>query len=159
MDIVNIKANESIGKIKLGMKREEVYKVLGKPGDSSAQSEWIDLYNIEYRDNKVVFIQIPNTYSNDYFVLFHGVDVFKTEAKLLVKHISEYGDYNAADPELGFSYHFPELGVGFWRPLIFKYEMINDTDFKNMPEENQLDEIKHLYFETVCVYTKDYYRA
>jgi hypothetical protein len=157
MDIVSIKANEGIGKIKLGMEREEVYKVLGKTGDTNAQSEWIDIYHIEYRASKVVFIQLTNTYTNDYFALLHGVDVFRTEAKLLVKYISEFGDYNPSDSELGFSYHFAELGVGFWRPVIFEYEMINDVHFKSMIEENQLDEVKHLYFETVCAYTKDYY--
>lgn len=33
MEILEIIANEGIGKIKLGMEREEVYRILGKSGN------------------------------------------------------------------------------------------------------------------------------
>lgn len=36
--------------------------------------------------------------------------------------------------------------------------MINDPEFKEMDEEIQLDEMKHLYFEAICVYKEDYYK-
>ncbi len=157
MEILEIEQNIGIGKIKLGMEREDVYRVLGKQGDISATIEWIENYHIEYRNNKLVFIEIPNSVLDNYFVLFNGVDIFRTEAKLLVKYIAEYGKYDETDLELGYTYRFPSLGIGLWRPSIFEYEMIHNKDFKDMPEEIQLDQMKYLFFEAVCVYVADYY--
>lgn len=158
MEILEITPNEGIGQIKLGMEREEVHKILGKSEKLQESSEWIDDYHIEYEKNKVIFIEISNVFTDAYFVLFNGVDVFRTEAKLLVKYISDYGQYDESDWELGYSYSFPSLGIGLWRPSIFEYDMINDPEFKEMDEEIQLDEMKYLYFETICVYKEDYYK-
>jgi hypothetical protein len=157
VEILEIEQNAGIGQIKLGMEREDVYRVLRKQGDSSATIEWIENYHIEYRNNKVIFVEVPNSASNNCFVLFNGVDIFRTEVKLLVKYIAEYGKYDETDWELGYTYRFPSLGIGLWRPSIFEYEMINNKDFKDMPEEIQLDQMKYLYFEAVCVYASDYY--
>ncbi len=157
MELLEIEQNTGIGKIKLGMERDDVYRVLGKKGDSSSNIEWIENYHIEYRYNKVVFIEIPNSASDNNFVLFRGVDIFRTEAKLLVKYITEYGKYDETDLELGYTYRFPSLGISLWRPSIFEYEMINNKDFKDMPKEIQLDQMKYLFFESVCVYVADYY--
>ena len=157
MDILEIEQNVGIGQIKLGMEREEVYKVLDKRGEDNATIEWIRNYHIEYRNDKVVFIEIPNSVSDDYFVLYQGVDVFKTEAKLLVRHITEYGKYEETDQELGYTYSFPSLGIGLWRPSIFEYEMLLHKEFRDMPEEIQLDQMKYLYFESACAFTPDYY--
>jgi hypothetical protein len=158
MELLEIKSNEGIGKIKLGLERNEVYRILGYSGSSNATSEWIGNYNIEYKDNTVAFIEIPNPIADTPIVLFNGVDVFKTEASLLVRYISEFDRYDETDSELGYSYKFPSLGIGLWRPSIFKYEMINDSSFKEMDEEIQRDEIRHLYFDAICVYIKDYYK-
>lgn len=158
MNILKIVANEGIGKIKLAMEREEVYKILGKNGDKQKKIEWINDYHIEYENNKVIFIELANDIADNHFVLFKGVDVFKTEAKLLVKHMTDYGKYDESDDELGYSYSFPSLGIGFWRPSIFEYDMINDLEFKEMDKDIQLDEMKYLFFESVCVYKKDYYK-
>lgn len=158
MDILDIKANEGIGQIKLGMEREEVYRIFSVSGDLNSTNEWIGDYHIEYRNNKVVFIEIPNSFAENNFVLFNGVDVFRTEAKLLVKFISDYGSYDESDWELGYFYKFPSLGIGLWRPSIFEYEMIYDSNFKEMSEEIQCDEMKYLYFEAVCVFERDYYQ-
>jgi hypothetical protein len=157
MEILEITANEGIGQIKLDMDREEVYRILGKSGNLQGSSEWIDNYHVVYEENRVVFIELPNVIKETHFVLFKGVDVFRTEAKLLVKYIFDYGKYDESDWELGYSYRFPSIGLGLWRPSIFEYEMINNPDFKEMTEENQLDELKYLYFEAICVYKKDYY--
>ncbi|WP_066498176.1 hypothetical protein [Abyssisolibacter fermentans] len=155
MEILEIVQGERIGPIKLGMTREEVYKILGKPKKLQESCEWVSDYHIGYDDNKVNFIEIPNSFMDTHFVLFNGVDVFRTEANLLVKFVSEYGSY--IDEDMGYSYSFPTLGLGFWRPNVFEYEMVNDSEFKEMDEEIQLDEIKYLYFEAVCIFVEDYY--
>lgn len=158
MEILEIKPNKGIGQIELGMGREEVYRILGRPSNPQQSSEWIDNYHIEYEENKVVFIELANAITDTHFVLFNGVDVFRTEAKLLVKYISDYGKYDESDRELGYTYRFPSLGIGLWRPSIFEYEMVNDPEFKEMDEEIQRDEIKYLYFEAFCVFKEDYYK-
>lgn len=158
MKILEVKPSEGIGRIKLGMERDEVYRIFGKSGDLNLEIEWIDDYHIGYENGKVVFIEIPNSISPNNFVLFNGVDVFRTEAKLLVKVISEYGQYDESDRELGFSYTFSKLGIALWRPSIFEYEMIYDSSFKEMDKEIQLDEMKYLYFEAVSVFVKDYFK-
>jgi hypothetical protein len=157
MEILEIKPKEGIGLIKLGMERAEVYRLLNKAGSLNAAVEWVGDYHIEYKNNKVVFIEIPNPMVDTTFVLFNGVDVFKTEANLLVRFISDYGSYDKSEWEMGYSCKFPSLGIGLWRPSVFTYEMINETSFKEMDEEIQRDEIKYLYFEAVCVYISDYY--
>ncbi len=159
MELLKVEQGKGIGPIKLGMNREEVYKILGQPRSSNGSCEWVGNYHIDYEDNKVTLIEIPNSFMETHFVLFNGADVFRTEAKLLVKYISEYGRYDESDSELGYSYTFPSLGIGFWRPSIFEYEMLNNPEFKEMDKEIQLDEMKYLYFETVCVYTQDYYKG
>ncbi|WP_432664465.1 hypothetical protein R9X47_28560 [Wukongibacter baidiensis] len=158
MEILKIDHGKGIGPIKLGMSRDEVYKILGHPKNPKEVCEWVGDYHISYKDNKVNFIEIPSSFMDTHFVLFNEVDVFRTEAKLLVRYISDYGRYDEKDWELGYSYKFPTLGMGFWRPTIFEYEMVNDPEFKEMDEEIQRDEIKYLYFESVCVYTNDYYK-
>lgn len=158
MRILEVEANGGIGEIKLGMKREKVYRILKSSGDLKAPEEWIDYYHIGYDNNLVTFIEMPNLYMDNQFVLFNGIDVFRTEAKSLVRLISDYGKYDESDWELGYSYKFPSLGIGLWRPSIFEYEMINNSSFKEMNEEIQRDEMKYLYFQSVCVYTRDYYK-
>lgn len=54
MEILEIRPNEGIGKIKLGMDREEVYRILGKYGNIQESIEWITNYHIEYEKNKVI---------------------------------------------------------------------------------------------------------
>lgn len=44
MEILKIKPNEGIGQIKLGMEREEVYKVIRNSRDLEATAEWIGDY-------------------------------------------------------------------------------------------------------------------
>lgn len=158
MEILKIEQGEGIGPIKLGMNREEVYNILRHPKNPNEPCEWVGDYHIGYEDDRVNFIEIPNSFMDTHFVLFNGVDVFRTEAKLLVKYISDYGKYDESDFELGYNYSFPSLGIGLWRPSIFEYEMLNDPEFREMDEEIQLDEMKYLYFESVCVYTYDYYK-
>ncbi|WP_273326311.1 hypothetical protein [Vallitalea guaymasensis] len=82
MKILEVIPRQSIGRIKIGMNREEVYSILGMP----KKQETIE-----------------------------------------------------------------------WRSSIFEYEMINSEEFQELDEENQLDEIQNLYFESVCVFQENYY--
>jgi hypothetical protein len=46
--------------------------------------------------------------------------VFETEAEELVEFISRSAASDKSDPELGYSYIFPELELSVWRPVIPK---------------------------------------
>jgi hypothetical protein len=140
------------------MKREEVYRILDEVGDGNSDHEWIDFYHIGYDKDLVAFIEMPNLYMDNRFVLFNGIDVFRTEAKSLVRLISDYGKLDDTDCELGYTYRFPSLGLGFWRSRVFEYGMMDEPIFKEMSKENQFDEIRHLYFEAVSVFSSDYYK-
>ncbi|WDV47646.1 hypothetical protein PV797_08160 [Clostridiaceae bacterium M8S5] len=157
MQLLEIVPKKSIGPVELGMDRKEVYAILGEPKEAGKGLEWVNDYHIQYDDNdKVIFIEIPNSFIDTHFVLYKGVDVFATEAKILVKILSEDGDYE--DEDEGYSYSFNSLGIGFWRPVVFEYEMVYDPEFQELLPEIQLDEIKHRFFETVCVFVDDYYK-
>ncbi|GKX28767.1 hypothetical protein SH1V18_12470 [Vallitalea longa] len=157
MQILKVVPGKSIGEIEIGMDRQEVYRIIGTPKKQES-IEWIDEYHIEYANDKVIFIEVPDSFRDTHFVLFEGVDLFRTEAKLLVKYISEYGKYDETDCELGYSYSFKELGIGLWRPVIFEYDMLDDPEFQELDPEIQQDEFKHLFFESICVFVKDYYK-
>lgn len=159
MTLLPLIENQKLGQVHLGMTREEVYKELKQEGDPAAKEEWLGDYHLEYRKGKVVFIERPNPFSADTIVLFKDVDVFKTEASLLIKYISDFGAYDDTDSEIGYSYRFPTLGIGFWRSSLFEYSMLNSEDFKDMPLCDQLEELRYLYFESVCVFTPDYYET
>jgi len=47
--------------------------------------------------------------------------------------------------------------MSLWRPTIFEYGMLYDSSFKQMDEEIQRDEMRYLYFETICIYEEHYY--
>ncbi len=50
-------------------------------------------------------------------------------------------------------------------PMLLKKYMVGDAtstisinlEFKNLDKEIQLDKIKYVYFETICVFSEDYF--
>ncbi len=154
MEIINIIENKSIGIISLGMERNEVYKLLGVVGDHDKKHEWIGNFHVGYTNDKVSFIEISNSLKNDNFVLLRGADVFRTEAKLLIKYLSEFGDFLSEDN--GYSYSSKSLGMSLWRPIIFEYEMVYDDEYKYMSDERLIEEFSYLCFEAIAVFNSDY---
>ena len=153
--ILNVYPGDSIGQIKLGMSRSEVYELLGDPIKQSETLEWVGDYHIEYKDNKVIFIEIPYAISEQYFVLFKNIDLFNTEASLLIEILSKYG--KCTDNDFGYSYYFPTFVIAFWRPTVFEYSMITVEELIERGDENMIDDMRRLYFETVCVFEEGYY--
>ncbi len=50
-------------------------------------------------------------------------------------------------------YSFPELGLNFWRSGIFKEEDKLEDWFIELSQEDQKEECRFLYFETVSIFS------
>lgn len=147
----------AIGTIKLGMTKIEV---------EACYQEYITKYQKEYHttnyiknafrvnfdaNERVDFIEISSSLKDDFNCLFKNIDVFNTKADDLVNLIDKFAAYDRNHKELGYTYFFPAIGLSLWRPIIFREEYIQEDWFKELSPENQEDEMRHLYFETVSI--------
>src|SRR5215475_917071 len=116
---------EGIGPILLGMSRAESRSAMGiqpdtfrKGVDSPTLTDAYDNqgFHVYFDDDeRVEYIEIfPSRMS----AVYKGVPVFQTKADELVAIITKDSHYDNDDPELGFSYVFPELELSLWRPII-----------------------------------------
>ncbi|MGF7050518.1 hypothetical protein J2T13_005067 [Paenibacillus sp. DS2015] len=140
-----IEPGKSIGDIKLGMSKEKVEEIL---------EDCPIFYNVEYEDNlHVNFIETASSSKDVYNCLLQGIDPFSTKADELINTLDKISPYERNDESrLGFTYRFTKLGIAFWRSSVFKEEDANEDWFKEMTIENQEDELKHLYFESISVF-------
>jgi hypothetical protein len=134
----------------LGMSREGVRSVMGMPLKSYKKTSHSPTLTDVYCDgcfqvffdehDKVEYIELSS--SDDLFsVVYKGKKVFQTKADDLVDLIEEDAPYDPAAPELGYSYVFPRLELGVWRPAI--------------PEDE--DDLEGQYFRTIGVGKRGYY--
>lgn len=165
-DVLLVEPGVGIGKIKLGMTKEELAACEEEylkeyPGKPWHDIPFESLFQIEYdENNRIHFIQIIN-YDMDHmnFVcLYKDIDLFSTKAKDLVPTINEISPYKTEGKDLGFSYYFLEIGLALWRGNIFHEEQMHEEWFRQSSPEDQEYELKYLYFETVSVMTPDYYK-
>jgi hypothetical protein len=49
---------------------------------------------------------------------YQGADVFAMQAEELLAYVGKYAAFDPNDPELGYSYFFPELELSLWRPIM-----------------------------------------
>lgn len=89
-------------------------------------------------DDRVEFIELARDEAHR--VLYRGTDVFATPADELVAIIARDAPYDPDDPELGYTYTFPELNLTPWRPT--------------MPEGG--DDLDGRYFESIGVGRQGY---
>ncbi|MDP4099143.1 hypothetical protein OIN60_20700 [Paenibacillus sp. P96] len=142
MKILDIIPGKSIGKVELGMNRADAERL--------SDDVW---YKNEYdEDGLVNYIQIGYGTKDEYNCQYNGIDLFNTKADDLVALLDKISPYDRSHSELGYTYAFPELGLTLWRSSIFTEEMRNEEWFKEMSKENQEDEMKYLYFESIAVF-------
>lgn len=147
MDKIVIEPHIGIGKLKLGMKREEVHQLFGPEFETVNDEEIgiVDFYfsetiQIHYDENlQVEFIDLVYDLSNEFEVVFNGMDVFKTPANDLVNEIAKITPYDGTS-ELPYEYIFKEIDLELWREIL--------------PEEDDED---GLYFDTVGIGVKGYF--
>ncbi len=92
------------------------------------------------RDNKVEYIEVSRY--EPLRVTYKGTNVFETKANDLVQTISSDAPFDPDDPELGYSYTFPQLELALWRPIVPKDDNHNS---------------QHHYFSTMGVGQPGYF--
>ena len=128
MEIMEVVPFVGIGKVKLGMTKEECRQALkvtphNQPKysigsinfpesdyflDSSIQVSYdTDLGTVEW---------IGVNDSITFTILYREIDLFKTPIEEIVERTKKYGALNTEDEELGYTFCFPELGICYWRP-------------------------------------------
>lgn len=165
METIIVKPNLGINNVYLGMNRNEVHNVKGNEyyvhyNEYSLIEAYDDtLLSVHYNESeRAFFIEQSNLYSDYYCVLFEDIDVFKTKAEDLIKYLEKFADYDKNDDaRLGFQYIFKDLGISLWRPNVFREEILNESWFQNYSEEQKQDELNYQYFQTVAVWTEEYY--
>jgi hypothetical protein len=51
-------------------------------------------------------------------VLLDGYDLFGAEAESVIEHVKKKQELDAEDSEPGYSFCFPRIELGFWRPVL-----------------------------------------
>jgi len=164
MDNLIIISQVGIGKIKLGMSRDEVHKLMGtdlsriKNGNIVCDTYFDSCFRIEYDNNIVNFIEIVNSITKYYHVVFEEVDIFNTTAKNLVSYAQQFSKYlDTPSAQAGFMYIFEDIGMSLYRSNVFKEETMNEPWFLQMNKEQKEDELRWQYFESVSIWSKGYY--
>ena len=75
-------------------------------------------FQVFYSGERPVVDFIELSGGADVRALLGGRAVFDTPAEELIATVSARSPFDAGDPELGYSYVFPELDLAFWRPVI-----------------------------------------
>ena len=125
MDTVDVVPGTGVGPVRLGMSRSEVHAALGPPAQtlSSAPGEppteaWHEsALRVHYAGETVERIELhPGPALR---AVLEGRDVSTTRVSELVRHLySTRAHYDPNDPELGYRFHFPPLGLTLRRGKI-----------------------------------------
>jgi hypothetical protein len=153
--------------ILFGMSREVVRKLLGTPFSSGEKSTfsshgftiplpakdgyWENSLQVLYDDNNCVnFIEFHGR-GAQVKVFLEGIDIFQTPAPQLIADIQKKRgiSFDESDPEIPYSYTFPDIDLAFWR------QVIPELDEEKQPIPDS-DEGK--YFWTVAIGAKGYCR-
>lgn len=165
--VIDVIPGERIGNLRLGMSEGECREVLEAYRKEYIKGRWHytlhDALRIDYDEQgKASFIELVTGYEPELLqVLIHlpeqMVDAFHTKANTLIPIIDEVSPYDRSEESPGFAYYFKELGLALWRGNVFEEEQMNEAWYQEMCVENQQDELRFLYFETVSVMTPGYY--
>jgi hypothetical protein len=155
MNKLIIEPGVGIGTIKLGMAKSEVdchineYVQKYEKG-TSYFNFFKNAFKIEYDKNeKVKFIEIISAMNIFLSCQCHDIDVFSTKADELIPKLNQISEHEDTNDE--FQFVFTNIGLSLWRSSVFK----------EMDEEDQEEEKKFMYFQTVAVYPNDglYYKG
>ncbi|KQL45325.1 hypothetical protein AN963_27515 [Brevibacillus choshinensis] len=119
-----IEPGQGIGTIKLGTSIAEV-------------NECIEEYDAKYKKDYHQTDRFGNYFTHMFMVEYDSnekvnfIDVFNTKAEQLVAVIDTISKYDRDDRELGWTYHFRDIGLSLWRPNI-----LNEEDLEKEIGEN-----------------------
>ncbi|KGG79830.1 hypothetical protein Y919_09620 [Caloranaerobacter azorensis H53214] len=171
MDEIIIIPNKMLGKLELGMGRNEIETILYNDSilrictqeeeKTFKEMETVKYYNktslmyvIGYKDNKAFEICLDSAISDIYNVMLKGINVFKEKAEDIISKLKTYSSYtcDTDDEDLGTEYDFNELGISLWRELAFHPKIMNNKEFLELSKENQEIEKKYWYFQMINVH-------
>lgn len=118
-------------------------------------------FKVEYdKHGNVKFIEIDWGMKSFFNCECLNYDVFNTKADALVKSIRLISDHEK-NTTGGTEYLFTNIGLSLWRSSVFREEFREEDWFKDMCVENQEQELRYSYFQTVAVYPNDglYYKG
>lgn len=124
--VYEVEPHVGVGPVRLGMSRDEVRRIMPGPVDSfrkgpDALYETDGFHNcafqVFYGGDTPTVEYIELSADAEFSAVYRGMNVFGTEAKDLVAHISRVAEYDATEPEMDYSYIFPELELSLWRPV------------------------------------------
>jgi len=131
------------------MSRQEVQEVFDLPAYTFFKlGELVDAFfgnsfQVFYDASEQHAEYIEVSKSAEFTVLYKGINVFTLPADELISLIANDSPFDPTDPELGYSYVFPDLELACWRPIL--------------PEG--LDDNEGRFFATVGIGTKGYFSA
>lgn len=113
-----------LGPIALGAARAATTDVLAREGlaprpqaKPSNKDEFLDAaLQLHYEGGKLRAIEC---YADERLeVVYEGTDLLRAPALAVVDLLRRVAPFDADDPELGYTYCFPDLAVGLWRPTV-----------------------------------------
>ena len=116
-----IKPNQGIGPIFLGMPRREVARVMTTNNYDCRHTLQRDIYSkgkivVDYQNDEVVSVCINrDPYTPSLEPQLFGFNPLQQQAHQTIMRMSLKAIYDHADPQLGMSYIYPDLGIYFWR--------------------------------------------
>jgi hypothetical protein len=118
MDTVDVVPGVGVGPVRLGMARTEVHAALGPPpqllpsapGESPAEAWNEGALRVHYSAAGTVE-RVELSPGPSLRVLLEGREVSTTRVSDLVKDLYARARYEPNDPELGYRFHFPGLGL------------------------------------------------
>ena len=152
MAVFDVTPRVGIGPVQLGMTRQAVrgvmpgvYEPFRKSPDDKYDTDAFHNsgFQVFYSGDSPVVEYVELSRDCGIRALYKGVDVFATRANEVVAHVCRDAPFNPADPEIGFSYIFPDLEMSLWRPYV-----------PESPNEEEGQE-----FSTIGVGVKGYYSA
>src|SRR5262249_26972465 len=113
-----------VGPVRLGMSRQEGHqampgqRVCFRKGGAAREPYHDAAFQVYYAGDPPTVEYIQLSAGPGLQAVYRGVSVFEAEADELVRRVAEEAPYDEADPELGYSYVFPELELSLWRPVV-----------------------------------------
>ncbi len=162
MDDLIIEPKRGIGTINLRMSKSEVERCINDYAEkyekhSYNRDGFKHCFQVEYdADERAIFIQLVYSLKDYFNCVFKDINIFTTKATELVSILEQISPYDRDHWELGCTYYFPEIGLSLWRSSKFIEEDIEKEWFKELSLEQQEEELRMLYFQTVSVETESY---
>ena len=108
-------------RICLGSSAEEIKAVLGQPEDEYTEDDITRLFYFESelrfdidKDGVLEFIEFLG-FDGELRPVIYGTDVFETDADEVLDILTEKNGGDIIDEEDGYSYAFPDIGIGITR--------------------------------------------